>query len=661
MTFLRTEVVLCLFISPIVSINSYSQANVNENETSIIYTDASNGSDGNSGAAASPFKTIQAAINQANFLNRSGVGVKVIVNPGIYRESVIVAGYSQTSAPLTVQAATTGTAIVAGSDLLVGWTEESAGIYSTPWSVSLGLCAIPSGWPTNLAPIAQRAEMVFVNGTPLTQVMSYANLVPGTFFVDDAASMMYASPDPSTNMATAVVEGATRPGVINVANRTNVVLRGLVFRHAANCMNNAGAAVNASSNVLVDSVQTMWNNWGGFGVFSSSNVTVQNSTASYNGGVGFMGNQDQTTLFNFNESDFNNWRGAQGAFYDWAMAGTKLFAMRTTTVQNHFSYNNQAEGLWFDTDNQNINVNNATLSGNLLAALQIERSEGPITLQNSYLCSSGTGVNVLTSEKLTIQNNTFYNNGGTGLTNQAAIFVAGQAGGIYVTDWQTGQVYDLFTTGTVLNGNTIVDGPSGQFGFGTYLGGTDWTQFATSLSASNNTWYDPSTTNSFKVVNGTKVNLSGWQSAVGTDYSSTWSMPAASPAANCTPPQPAVADFNMSVDNRAYTMTSGIAVSTLRVNSFGFGSVNLRVSGVPAGVSATLSQQSLVSGTVTITFTSSMAATAQNAAITVWGSGGSRVHNITFYVQVQPSQIASTASWAAPQGISYGTPLGPRN
>ena len=73
-------------------------------------------------------------------------------------------------------------------------------------------------------------------------------------------------------------------------------------------------------------------------------------------------------------------KDAQAAFYEWGMGGTKFFQMRSTTVQNHFSYNNQAEGLWFDTDNKNITINNATLVGNLTAALQIERNEGPVTI-----------------------------------------------------------------------------------------------------------------------------------------------------------------------------------------------------------------------------------------------------------------------------------------
>ena len=187
-------------------------------------------------------------------------------------------------------------------------------------------------------------------------------------------------------MATAVIEVAKRDKTLTVSGRTNVVLRGLVFRHTANCMNTTGAAVNSSNNVLIDGIQALWNNWAGFGVFGSTNITVQNSVANYNGGLGFSATKDQTTLFNFNESDYNNWRGAQGAYYDWAMGGTKFFQMRTTTVLNHFSYNNQAEGLWFDTDNKDILIDNATLSGNVQAGLQIERNEGPITLQNSHLC-----------------------------------------------------------------------------------------------------------------------------------------------------------------------------------------------------------------------------------------------------------------------------------
>src|SRR5205814_3189521 len=93
----------------------------------------------------------------------------------------------------------------------------------------------------------------------------------------------------------------------------------------------------------------------------------------------------------------------------------------------------------------------------------------------------------------------------------------------------------------------------------------DWTQFATTLTADTNTWYDSMATNAFKLVNGAKTDLPGWQAAVGTDFSSTWSMPSTSPGAACEQPLPAFADFSVDADNRAYAMTAGKAVSTIHV------------------------------------------------------------------------------------------------
>lgn len=653
----KSYLVLILAIL-LTGIRANAQASVTEEQNNFLYVDAVQGSDSNAGTQSAPFKTVQAAVTRANVLNQSGMGIRIIVNPGVYRESVTVAGSNLTSAPLTIQAATAGTAIIAGSNVLTGWNEVTSQIYSTSWTENLGQCPVPAGWPTNFAPIALRSEGVYVNGIPLTQVMSYSNLQPGTFFVDDAESTMYVSPATGTDMTTAVVEAAARPKTLSVTGRTNVVIRGLVFRHAANCMNNSGATVSGSTNVLVDSILAEWNNWGGLGVYGSNNITIQNSIASYNGGVGFAGSTDQNVLVSSNESDFNNWRGAQAAFYNWGMGGTKFFEMRSTTVQNHYSYNNQAQGLWFDTDNQNVKITNATLSGNVMAALQIERNEGPISVQNSYLCNSGIGIDVLTSQNLTLQGNTFYNNGQAGTPDEASVYIAGQPGGIYVTDWITGQVYDLFTTNTVLQGNTIVDGSAGQFGFGTYLSGSDWTQFATTLTAGTNTWYDPTTTNSFTLTNGKKTNLLGWQTTVATDYTSTWAAPSATQIANCAAPAASYSDFAVNVDNSSYSLATGQVASTVQVNSFGYGTVNLSVSGVPSGVTASFGQQSMVSGTTALTFISSTAAVAQTVPITVWATSGSRVHSVTFYLQVFPIKPTPTVTWSAPQAIMYGTPLG---
>ena len=147
-------------------------------------------------------------------------------------------------------------------------------------------------------------------------------------------------------------------------------------------------------------------------------------------------------------------------------------------------------------------------------------------------------------------------------------------------------------------------------------------------------YYDSTTANPFKVVNGKLVNMSGWQSSVQTDYSSTWQSPATSPVAACTAPAPTFSDFAVNVDSNLYTMSAAKATVTARVNSFGYGPVNLQVSGLPSGVTAALSQTSLTSGVATITLTAAPTATTQKVPITLWGVSGSRVHSVTFYVNV---------------------------
>ena len=221
----------------------------------------------------SPLKTIQAAVNKANTNNQKKIGTKVIVNAGVYRETVSINPVSnQTTVPLTIQAAVTGTAVISGSNVLTNWSTDPsyASAYVTSWFPTAGTCALPTGWPTNFSSIALHTEMIFVNGTPLTQVLSYSQMRAGTFYINESYGTLHVWPASGTNMQTADVEAATRQKTVSIVGRTNIVVRGLVLTHAANCINTSGATVTTGSNILIDSVQANWNNWGGIGLFSSS-------------------------------------------------------------------------------------------------------------------------------------------------------------------------------------------------------------------------------------------------------------------------------------------------------------------------------------------------------------------------------------------------------
>src|SRR5487761_1085746 len=639
---IRSFIAVFLFAAlALAGTRAFPQANVYENESNYVYV-ATWGSDSHPGTQSEPLKTIGAAVTKAENNNRNGAGTRVMIEPGIYRETInLWPTYRQTGAAITFQATQTGQAIIDGADQLTGWSWSGGGVYSHYWQDTVQPCGEPGGWPWGLPPIVLHREMVFVNGAPMTQVMSWGELRPGTFMVNPQWQSVQVDPPNGTNMGSALVEVASRPQTLQMWGRSNIVFRGLVFRHAASCINQNGANVGGSYNVLFDQVQAVWNNWGGLEIDSSNNVTVQNSVGSYNGGVGIGAYKTQNALYQSNETDYNNWRGAQGNFYNWGMGGMKLMLMRNATVNQHYSYNNSAQGLWFDTDNKGITVSGAAVSGNLVDNLQIEKNEGPITIQGSKIASGDVGLQLLNTENLTVTGTTFYNNGGAP-TLQAQIYLGGSSWGESFNDWQTGQYYNVNTEHTTLSHNTFVAASYGQYLFGTYLNWSAWDLFKSTLSSWQNNWYTPANGAPFVLVNGAHETFSGWQSATGQDYSSSWWEPSSwSLTQGTTAPWPSYTDFN--IYRAKYRdqylvnyMSNGSVSIPLQVKSFGYGTVSLSVIGLPWGVSGYFSQSYLTSGNTTLTVRAWPGASVATIPVTVVATSGDRVHTLTMQVYVNP-------------------------
>ncbi len=184
--------ILCSVLS--ISSFAWGQANVDESqETAFLYVDATAGSDSNPGTQALPLKTIGKAVQLAVVNNQNSIGTRVTINPGTYRENIFMgATTTDTNLPITFQAATNGTVIVSGSVLYTGWQPDggNSSIFKNAWPNKWGLCpANPTGPPEQS--IVLRREMIFVNGTQLTQVLSRAQVLPGTFFVDEAGATVY--------------------------------------------------------------------------------------------------------------------------------------------------------------------------------------------------------------------------------------------------------------------------------------------------------------------------------------------------------------------------------------------------------------------------------------------------------------------------------------
>lgn len=528
--------VVSFFFPALIHSCLWAQSNVNENlETASIYVDASKGSDSNPGTQQQPVETIGKAASLAMSNNQKSIGTRIIINPGTYREAIAIQGNRNSSSlPITFGAATNGTVTVSGADVWTGWSESGSN-YTHSWPYQWSTCAAQAAPAPLQQEIMLRQETMFINGTPLTQVLSEAAMQPGTFFADDLNSTVYVRPPSGVNMAAASVEVATRPVLFSDSDQSNIVLRGLTFQYANSCRGTSAVDFSGSTtNILVDTDTFYRNNAVGLSMLSTQNFTVKSSTANHNGEKGFGTHRVKNGLWQSDTANYNNWRGAQGAYYTYDAGSFRFFLDHDSTFTNLVALFNQTQGIHFDTDNENATMSSLTLANNLYGFL-LEKSQGPITVSNSYFCgnnligqSNSGGLDFANSTYATFTGNTFFGN------QQNQITVNGAAGGFEITNWETNQSYNLITSHLTFSKNIIATASNtGRTVYDSYLGGSDWSDFATTLNSNNNTWSAGTDATAFQLptpTHGSHTSFSGWQGLTSQDTSSSWGASVSQPS-----------------------------------------------------------------------------------------------------------------------------------
>jgi hypothetical protein len=626
---------------------SVGQANVNEGlESAFLYVNGTTGSDSNPGTESQPLKTISMAASLAETNNQKGIGTQINIETGTYRESVSLTHSSKdTTLPITFQAASGASVIVSGSTIYAGWSVYSANqsIYTTSWNYNWGTCAQLSSCPYQQE-IMMRQELVAVNGTVLTEVLSLVQMQEGTFYVDESTDLLYVWPATGTDMNKATVEAATTGSLFSIDHKSDIVVRGITFQYSNACRASAAVQVQGeSTNILFDNDTFQWNNGQGLSISNPTTYfTVENSVSQHNGDSGFQEASTQYGLWQSDTTSYNNWRGAQGAYYACNTAGLHAWEAHNDTFSGFTSSFNEAYGIHWDTDNVSISTSGVNSSGNLMSGVFVEKDLGPISFVSSYICNQNSAMTVgglvlRNSEGVSLTNSVLMNN----LPSQ--IVMIGVKGGIEVKDWVTGKTTNLVTQNFTNTGNTIQGNTSSQLVFqDSYLDDSDWTSFQSTLASSNNTWWNPDNSTTPYVVPspkaGTKDDFSGWKSVTLQDSSSSFTEPSGSPGAACNL-TPVGTDFWITANSAALTVKPGnSATFDLTVTPLNFtGTVALTLDGITEvkGLSATLSSSSInTSGTPVLTVTAGTSTAAGTYSITVIANSGSITHTVTVQLTV---------------------------
>ncbi len=465
----------------------------------------SKANDTNPGTTDLPLKTIVEATGTAMRNIAKGFGTRIVVHPGVYREQISMNYHNKRNDSLIVlEAEQPGTVIISGSDLWSNWEEVKENtIYAHAWNYKWGLAVQPKGWKhLKLTPIVRRREMVFVNGTALSQVLSIAEMTEGTFYVSEEEETLYIFPQSDFDQSSSVVEVATRSSVLKINWKENLILRGLTFQHAASGLEKNAVLISNSRNVLVEDCGFFWNNWAGYNLHAVINVTTKRNVANFNGGVGSNAWSVKNFYSENDESSFNNWRGKQGGFFGWADAGSKHHRVHNALYHGQQSIGNYTRGFWLDSDNRNIVIENAKWCENEIEGSFIEASPGPIIIKNSEISRNKQwGVRSTNSSNVILENNRIYNNA------LSQIMINGKPERV-MSNLETNEQFVLKMEDWSLIGNRIGSNKTILFQ------AIGWDHFLKSLRSSGNLWQSSQSKEVFKISKN-PISFSEWQRTTG--------------------------------------------------------------------------------------------------------------------------------------------------
>lgn len=370
------------------------------------------------GTEVHPFPTMEWALAIATGLRQQGNAVRVVLAPGVYRETLAVGNAGQDPPPLVVESAAPGAVFVTGADVETRWTpvEGAPALVQAPWEQDWGLAAVPQSWASSNVGVSdgvRRRENVFIDGTPLAQVQRLEDVSPGAFWVDEAGDRIVMRPPTDvSDVDRHLVEVAQRPFAMRISGgAANVTVRGIVFEGAAAPFERHMAYVTDSRNVRIEDNVFRHSSWGGLGFGTVEHATVRGNHTTDNGGNGLDTYKTTDVVIEGNVITGNNVRGARNGYFGWSVAGSKNLLLSQAVFRGNVYSGNLARALWLDTDVRDVLIDGDLACHNHRDALYVEAVQGPVTIQDTTYCENGgAGIAVGTSGNLTVRGSTIADN-----------------------------------------------------------------------------------------------------------------------------------------------------------------------------------------------------------------------------------------------------------
>ena len=366
---------------------------------------ATDGPKNGQGTLASPFSSIARAIDAA------ASGSTIVIRGGSYDESVVI----PQGKALTLQPYPGEAVWLDGSRAVSSWARSATADgaeWSTPWSVAFDSSptytrgapdGTQQGWQfVNPAyPMAAHPDQVWMDDKALVQVGSAAQLVEGTFFVDQDNGLLSLGSDPSGHE----VRASDSVTALTVQGAGSVI-RGIGIRRFAPSVPDMGAVVVVADNVTLENLSITDNATTGLSV-DASGATLKRLTVARNGMLGIHADfADGLTATGLLVADNNTQHFNRAP----VAGGMKMTRSRHVAISSSAFLRNDGNALWFDESVYDGTATSNDIVGNSGNGLVIELSS-LFTLANNVVADNTiAGVLISDSNQATVWNNTVTGN-----------------------------------------------------------------------------------------------------------------------------------------------------------------------------------------------------------------------------------------------------------
>lgn len=318
------------------------------------------------GSRAAPYRTVDVAAQVALAHARAGHSARVLIEPGVYRETVVLRGDPGVDyATIKLEGASPGNVILAGADVVSGWSVGDASVFERTLDL-----------PGDGNPMA------FVEEARLLEVQRLAEVRPGTVYFDRGAGRAYLLPPKGGTVKDGTVEiGRREPAGIEATGVDRLWIESLAFERGFR----DGIRVRGAEQVVINNCIVEYAQLTGWVVEQTAHARLNRAMADRCGVAGMaLRGIDQLELTgceaNLNGASAPASETPGGVFIE---DGASVTAWAFRVVENH------GVGVRLSGSGGSARFDRLTLIGNAGSGLRADEGESPVSLGECQAAGNG--------------------------------------------------------------------------------------------------------------------------------------------------------------------------------------------------------------------------------------------------------------------------------